>query len=45
MTRIFIGAGRDAGVSPRDLVGSLRGTRIKGRKVTVRPDRRDGGGE
>jgi ATP-dependent RNA helicase DeaD len=81
MARIFVGAGREAGISPRDLVGaianeagvtgrdlgaidvserfsvvevpedvadyvieSLRGARVKGRKVTVRRDRRDGPG-
>lgn len=81
MCRIFIGAGREAGVSPRDLVGaisnesgvpgrdiggieicdrfslvevpeevveyvidSLRGSRLRGRKVMVRRDRETDGG-
>ena len=80
MARLFVGVGRDAGITPRDLVGaianeaglrgrdigaievsdrfslvevpgyaadhvieSLRGARVKGVKVTVRPDRRPGG--
>ena len=78
-TRLYIGAGREAGVRPQDLVGAitgeagiagrevgaieiadrfslvdvaeelaegvieaLRASKIKGRKVTVRPDRREG---
>ncbi len=80
MSRIFIGAGREAGIAPRDLVGaishesglpardiagidiaerfsivevpeevvdyvidSLRGARLKGRKVMVRRDRHENG--
>ena len=81
MTRLFIGAGRRAGIRPQDLVGAvtgetrlsgrevgsieisdrfslvevpaavaeevvsaLRASSIKGRKVTVRRERRDEGG-
>ena len=78
MTRLFVAAGREAGISPRDLVGvianqagvpgqdiggieiserfsivevpeeiadyvieNVNGTRIRGRRVAVRRDRRD----
>ena len=82
MARLFVSAGRDVGLSPRDLVGaiaheaglgardigaidiadrfslvevpdevadyvveSLNGARVRGRKVVVRRDKRDGGRE
>jgi hypothetical protein len=34
MTRLFVGAGREAGIRPQDLVGAITGeTRLQGRQI------------